>query len=58
MLLPALQLLRHRMDIAEPPLNDLWTIPGEENQLAGYQAEDRTRFAQDLAGEADIAAPG
>ena len=30
--------------IAEPPLNDLWTIPGEEVQLAGWQAEDRERF--------------
>jgi predicted dehydrogenase len=32
--------------IAEPPLNDLWTIPGEEALLAGFQAEDRARFAQ------------
>jgi predicted dehydrogenase len=32
--------------IAEPPLNDLWTIPGEESLLAGFQAEDRARFAQ------------
>jgi UDP-N-acetyl-2-amino-2-deoxyglucuronate dehydrogenase len=31
---------------AEPPLNDLWTVPGEEIQLAGFQAEDRARFAQ------------
>jgi UDP-N-acetyl-2-amino-2-deoxyglucuronate dehydrogenase len=31
--------------IAEPPLNDLWTIPGEESLLAGFQAEDRSRFA-------------
>jgi predicted dehydrogenase len=31
--------------IAEPPLNDLWTIPGEEDQLARFQAEDRARFA-------------
>ncbi len=30
--------------ISEPPLNDLWTIPGEEGQLARFQAEDRTRF--------------
>ena len=27
--------------IAEPPLNDLWTIPGEEHLLAAFQAEDR-----------------
>jgi UDP-N-acetyl-2-amino-2-deoxyglucuronate dehydrogenase len=32
--------------IAEPPLNDLWTIPGEEHLLAQFQAEDRARFAQ------------
>jgi predicted dehydrogenase len=31
--------------IAEPPLNDLWTIPGEEEQLEAFQAEDRARFA-------------
>jgi predicted dehydrogenase len=30
--------------IAEPPLNDLWTIPGEEHLLAEFQAADRTRF--------------
>ena len=30
--------------IAEPPLNDLWTIPGEEHLLAEYQAADRERF--------------
>jgi predicted dehydrogenase len=32
--------------IAEPPLNDLWTIPGEEHLLAGFQAEDRAHFQQ------------
>jgi UDP-N-acetyl-2-amino-2-deoxyglucuronate dehydrogenase len=32
--------------IAEPPLNDLWAIPGEEHILAEFQAEDRARFAQ------------
>jgi predicted dehydrogenase len=31
--------------IAEPPLNDLWTIPGEEGRLEAFQAEDRARFA-------------
>ena len=31
--------------IAEPPLNDLWTIPGEEHLLDRFQAEDRVRFA-------------
>jgi predicted dehydrogenase len=33
-------------DVAEPPLNDLWTIPGEEHLLAVFQAEDRARFGQ------------
>jgi predicted dehydrogenase len=32
--------------IAEPPLNDLWTIPGEEHLLERFQTEDRARFAQ------------
>ena len=31
-------------EVAEPPLNDLWTIPGEEHLLAAFQAEDRARF--------------
>ena len=31
-------------EIAEPPLNDVWTIPGEEHRLAEFQAEDRERF--------------
>lgn len=31
--------------VAEPPLNDLWTVPGEEALLARFQAEDRERFA-------------
>jgi UDP-N-acetyl-2-amino-2-deoxyglucuronate dehydrogenase len=30
--------------IAEPPLNDLWTIPGEEQLLKQFQAADRERF--------------
>jgi predicted dehydrogenase len=30
--------------IAEPPLNDLWTIPGEEHLLAEFQSADRARF--------------
>jgi UDP-N-acetyl-2-amino-2-deoxyglucuronate dehydrogenase len=33
-------------EIAEPPLNDLWTVPGEGQLLARFQAEDRARFAQ------------
>ncbi|HEY7329878.1 MAG TPA: Gfo/Idh/MocA family oxidoreductase [Gemmataceae bacterium] len=32
--------------IDEPPLNDLWTIPGEEHLLPIFQAEDRARFGQ------------
>lgn len=32
--------------IAEPPLNDLWTIPCEEHLLKAFQAEDRARFTQ------------
>jgi predicted dehydrogenase len=31
-------------EIADPPLNDLWTIPGEEGLLPVFQAEDRARF--------------
>jgi predicted dehydrogenase len=30
--------------ITEPPLNDLWTIPGEEQLLPQFQAEDRAHF--------------
>jgi UDP-N-acetyl-2-amino-2-deoxyglucuronate dehydrogenase len=32
--------------IAEPPLNDLWTIPGEEEHLMRFQSEDRARFRE------------
>ncbi|MFO0809113.1 MAG: Gfo/Idh/MocA family oxidoreductase [Gemmataceae bacterium] len=32
--------------IAEPPLTDVWTVPGEDHLLAAFQAEDRARFAQ------------
>jgi predicted dehydrogenase len=32
--------------VAEPALNDVWTIPGEEHLVAAFQAEDRARFAQ------------
>ena len=31
--------------VAEPPVNDIWTIPGEEHLLAEFRAEDRARFA-------------
>jgi UDP-N-acetyl-2-amino-2-deoxyglucuronate dehydrogenase len=37
--------------IAEPPLNDVWTIPGEEHLLATFQDDDRRRFAQIDAAE-------
>ncbi len=32
--------------IAEPPFNDLWTIPGEEHLLPQLQADDRDRIRQ------------
>jgi predicted dehydrogenase len=32
--------------VVEPPLNDLWTIPGEEHLLAEFQAADRSFFAR------------
>jgi predicted dehydrogenase len=31
--------------ISEPPLNDLWSIPGEEDRLVQFRAEDRAHFA-------------
>jgi predicted dehydrogenase len=31
--------------IADPPLTDLWTVPGEEHLLSQFQAEDRAAFA-------------
>ena len=30
--------------VLEPPINDLWTVPGEEPMLAQWQAEDRAAF--------------
>jgi predicted dehydrogenase len=30
--------------ITQPPLNDLWTIPGEEGLLAQFEREDRQRL--------------
>jgi predicted dehydrogenase len=30
--------------VLEPPINDLWTVPGEEALLAQWQAEDRATF--------------
>ena len=32
--------------IAEPPLTDLWTVPGEERLLAEFQAADRAAFTE------------
>jgi predicted dehydrogenase len=32
-------------NILEPPINDLWTVPGEEHLLDRWQAEDRATFA-------------
>lgn len=32
-------------EIAAPPVNDLWTIPGEEDRLAAFEAEDRAALA-------------
>ncbi|MBY0505094.1 MAG: Gfo/Idh/MocA family oxidoreductase [Bryobacteraceae bacterium] len=31
-------------NVLEPPVNDVWTIPGEEADLAKHQAEDTARF--------------
>lgn len=33
-------------EITEPPYNDLWTVPGEEDKLPDWQREDRERFQQ------------
>ena len=30
--------------IAEPPVNDLWTVPGEEDMLETYKREDSEFF--------------
>jgi len=30
----------------EPPVNDLWTIPGEEDLLDGFIETDRARFRE------------
>lgn len=32
-------------EVAEPPLNDVWTIAGEEQMLDTYRADDRVAFA-------------
>lgn len=32
-------------NVLEPPINDLWTVPGEESLLARWQEEDRATFA-------------
>jgi UDP-N-acetyl-2-amino-2-deoxyglucuronate dehydrogenase len=33
-------------EIVEPPMNDIWTVPGEEQLLPHFQAEDRATFAR------------
>jgi predicted dehydrogenase len=30
--------------VTEPPVNDVWTVPGEEGKLAGWQEEDGELF--------------
>jgi predicted dehydrogenase len=35
-----------RSAVAEPPVNDLWTVPGEEQLLASWIKEDTDYFAQ------------
>jgi predicted dehydrogenase len=32
-------------EVLEPPVNDLWTVPGEEHLLTQWEAEDRATFA-------------
>ena len=32
--------------ITDPPVNDLWTVPGEENELSAFVAEDTAFFNQ------------
>jgi len=31
-------------EVAEPPINDLWTVPGEEQKLVEWQEKDRAYF--------------
>jgi UDP-N-acetyl-2-amino-2-deoxyglucuronate dehydrogenase len=31
-------------EVLEPPVNDLWTVPGEEHLLSHWQAEDEAAF--------------
>ena len=33
-------------EVAEPPLNDIWTIPNEERQLEVYRDQDRIAFSR------------
>lgn len=39
-----LMFLPGQSTITEPPLNDIWTIPGEELQLQTFRAEDTAEF--------------
>ena len=38
--------------VAEPPVNDVWTVPGEEGMLARWQTEDADFFARHRRHEA------
>jgi UDP-N-acetyl-2-amino-2-deoxyglucuronate dehydrogenase len=38
-------------NIADPPINDLWTIPGEEDKLSKWQEDDRKFFKEINANE-------
>ena len=33
-------------EVAEPPINDLWTVPGEEEMLKKWQDEDARKFQE------------
>jgi UDP-N-acetyl-2-amino-2-deoxyglucuronate dehydrogenase len=35
-----------RSGIAEPPVNDLWTVEGEADQLGNFVLQDKRRFAE------------
>jgi predicted dehydrogenase len=39
-----LMFLPGQSGIKEPPLNDMWTVPGEEQQMDLYRAEDMAEF--------------
>jgi UDP-N-acetyl-2-amino-2-deoxyglucuronate dehydrogenase len=35
-----------RSGVLEPPVNDLWTVPGQEGKLAEWKAEDEALFSK------------